>query len=44
MRARCCCTPSPAGQPAGVALLSAVSSCSALGAATLKQFKHLARR
>jgi len=30
------------GQPAGVALLSAVSSCFALGAATLEQFKHLA--
>jgi len=30
------------GQPAGVALLSAVSSCFALGEATLEQFKHLA--
>ena len=30
------------GQPAGVALLSAVSMCFALGAATLEQFKHLA--
>jgi hypothetical protein len=29
------------GQPAGVALLSAVSLCFALGAATLEQFKHL---
>ncbi len=30
------------GEPAGVALLSAVSLCFALGAATLEQFKHLA--
>jgi hypothetical protein len=30
------------GQPAEVALLSAVSLCFALGAATLEQFKHLA--
>jgi hypothetical protein len=30
------------GQAAGVALLSAVSSCFALGEATLEQFKHLA--
>jgi hypothetical protein len=30
------------GQPAGVALLSAVSLCFALGAATLEQFPHLA--
>jgi hypothetical protein len=30
------------GQPAGVALLSAVGSCFALGEATLEQFKHLA--
>ena len=30
------------GQPADVALLSAVSMCFALGAATLEQFKHLA--
>ena len=30
------------GQPAGAALLSAVSLCFALGAATLEQFKHLA--
>ena len=30
------------GRPAGVALLSAVSMCFALGAAALEQFKHLA--
>jgi len=29
------------GEPAGVALLSAVSMCFALGAATIEQFKHL---
>ena len=53
MRARCCCTPSvtgpgpgilaaAGGEPGEVALLSAVSLCFALGAATIEQFKHLA--
>ena len=54
MRGRCCCTRSsrgrppgrcslaPPGQPGDVALLTAVSMCFALGAATTEQFKHLA--
>ena len=54
MRGRCCCTRSSRGRPPGrcsprrppgrrdVALLSAVSMCFALGAATMEQFKHLA--
>ena len=54
MQGRCCCTrssrgPAPGDPAAGgraaagdVALLSAVSMCFALGAATTEQFKHLA--
>ena len=54
MRGRCCCTrssrgPAPGrcwaaagGEPQDVALLTAVSMCFALGAATTEQFKHLA--
>ena len=54
MRGRCCCTRSSRGRPPGrcspappsgpedVALLTAVSMCFALGAATTGQFKHLA--
>ena len=52
MRGRCCCTPirgrageilpqAAGGDARDAALLSAVSMCFALGAATAEQFKHL---